>query len=161
MIVEAGKALVLAINKWDLVDEDRRYELERELERELDHVAWAPRVNISARTGRRIDRLAQPLRHSLESWNRRLGTGALNQFLTRVTNAHPHPVRGGRQPRILFATQPVVGPPTIVLFATRFLEPGYRRFLERRLREEFDFAGTPIRIEQRLRAKRGGPRRIG
>lgn len=154
LVVEAGKALVIVINKWDLVDDERRRELEREIERELGHVSWAPRVNISAATGWHVDRLAKSLERALTSWGRRIGTGALNQFLSEIAAAHPHPVRGGKQPRILFGTQPRTGPPTFVLFATRFLEPGYRRFIERRLRETYDFEGTPIRMEQRLRAKR-------
>lgn len=154
LVVDAGKALVIAVNKWDLVDDERRDELERELERELGHVSWAPRVNISAATGRHVDRLAPALERALTNWRRRIGTGVLNQLLAEIAGAHPHPVRGGRQPRILFGTQPRTGPPTFVLFATRFLESGYRRFIERRLRETYDFTGTPIEVEQRLRVKR-------
>jgi len=154
LVVDAGKALVVAVNKWDLVDDERRGELEREIERELGHVSWAPRVNISAATGRHVDRLAPALDRALTNWRRRIGTGVLNQLLAEIAGAHPHPVRGGRQPRILFGTQPRTGPPTFVLFATRFLESGYRRFIERRLRETYDFTGTPIVVEQRLRAKR-------
>ena len=78
----------------------------------------------------------------------------LNQFFTELTQAHPHPLRGGKQPRILFAAQVSVGPPTFALFTTGFLEAGYRRFIERRLREDFGFAGTPIRIVMRVREKR-------
>jgi len=153
-VIEAGRALVLAFNKWDLVDAERRPRLEKEIERELLRVRWAPRVNISARTGRAIDRLAPALRTVLESWERRISTGQLNQWLSEVVAAHPHPVRAGRQPRILFATQADVRPPTFVLFTTGQLEPGYRRFLERRLREAFDFTGTPIRLSVRVRERR-------
>ena len=153
-VIEAGRALVLAFNKWDLVDDERRPRLEKEIERELLRVRWAPRVNISARTGRALDRLAPALRTALASWERRISTGQLNQWLAEIVAAHPHPARAGRQPRILFATQADVRPPTFVLFTTGQLEPGYRRFLERRLREAFDFTGTPIRLSVRVREGR-------
>jgi len=154
MVIEAGRALVLAFNKWDLVDEDRRYQLDREIERELVQVQWAPRVNISAKTGRAVQKLVPALEASLESWDTRVPTGRLNMWLKEVVAAAPPPVRGGRQPRILFATQATARPPTFVLFTTGFLEAGYRRFLERRLRETFGFEGSPIRINVRVREKR-------
>jgi GTPase len=153
-VVEAGRALVLAFNKWDLLDEDRRLQLEREIGRELARVAWAPRVNVSAKTGRAVERLAAQLRVSLESWDRRISTGQLNSWLGEVVARTPPPARGGKAPRLLFATQADTRPPRFVLFTTGFLEAGYRRFLERRLREDFDFAGTPIEISVRVREKR-------
>jgi GTP-binding protein len=159
MVVEAGRALVLAINKWDLVDEERRRYLEREIERDLAPIAWAPRVNVSARTGRSVDKLVPALDAALAGWETRISTGRLNQFLKELVAAHPHPLRGGKQPRILFGTQASSRPPTFVLFTTGFLEAGYRRFVERRLREEFGFVGTPIRINLRIREKRGSATR--
>ncbi|OBF25090.1 ribosome biogenesis GTPase Der [Mycobacterium sp. ACS4331] len=159
MVIEAGRALVLAFNKWDLVDEDRRYLLEREIDRELAQVKWAPRVNISAMTGRAVQKLVPALETSLASWDARITTGQLNTFLKEVVAATPPPVRGGKQPRILFATQATARPPTFVLFTTGFLEAGYRRFLERRLRETFGFEGSPIRVNVRVREKRGKPRK--
>jgi GTP-binding protein len=153
-VVEAGRGLVLAFNKWDLVDEDRRPALAREVDRDLQRVRWAARVNVSARTGRGVDRLAPALRTALASWEHRIPTGQLNAWLGDVVAATPPPVRGGRQPRILFATQASVGPPRFVLFTTGFLEPSYRRFLERRLREEFGFPGTPIDVSVRIREGR-------
>jgi len=154
MVEEAGRALVLAFNKWDLVDEDRRLAMKRELERDLVRVQWAERVNISALTGRAVGKLAPALRTALESWDTRVPTGRLNGWLADVVAATPPPVRGGKQPKILFATQAQIRPPTFVLFTTGFLEPGYRRFLERRLREEFGFTGSPIRLSVRVREKR-------
>jgi GTP-binding protein len=153
-VVEAGRALVLAFNKWDLLDEDRRLRLEREIDRDLLRVRWALRVNVSARTGRALERLAPALRTALASWEKRVATGPLNQWLVEIVAAHPHPVRAGRQPRILFATQAGSRPPTFVLFTTGQLEPGYRRFLERRLREDFDFTGSPVRLSVRVRERR-------
>ena len=153
-VIECGRALVLAFNKWDLVDDDRRRELTRELDRDLARVGWAERVNISARTGRSIGKLAPLLRTALDSWDRRVPTGQLNAWLSEVIAATPPPVRGGRAPKVLFATQAGTRPPTFVLFTTGFLEAGYRRFLERRLRETFGFTGSPVRISVRVRERR-------
>lgn len=158
MVIEAGRALVLAYNKWDLVDEDRRDLLDREIDRELVQVRWAQRVNISAKTGRAVQKLVPAMETALASWDTRVATGPLNSWLKEVVAATPPPVRGGKQPRILFATQATARPPTFVLFTTGFLEAGYRRFLERRLRETFGFEGSPIRINVRMREKRGGKR---
>src|SRR5690606_6077419 len=150
-VAEAGRALVLVFNKWDLVDEERRRLLDREIERELARVAWAPRVNITARTGRHIDRLVPALDAALEGWATRVSTGVLNAFLGRLVAEHPHPVRGGKQPKVLFGTQAQAMPPTFVLFTSGKLEPSYLRFIERRLREEYGFVGTPLHIRQRVR----------
>ena len=152
-VVESGRALVLAMNKWDLVDDDRRHSMVRELERALVRFPWVERVNISARTGRAVRRLAPAMRTALESWDRRIPTGQLNQWLSDIIAATPPPVRGGKQPKILFATQAQTRPPTFVLFTSGFLEAGYRRFLERKLREAFSFTGTPVQINVRVREK--------
>jgi GTP-binding protein len=154
MVIDAGRALVLAFNKWDLVDEDRRYLLDREIDRDLARVGWAQRVNISAKTGRAVHKLMPALQAALMSWDTRIPTGQLNTWVKDVVAATPPPVRGGRQPRVLFTTQATARPPTFVLFTTGFLEAGYRRFLERRLRESFGFEGSPIRINVRVREKR-------
>lgn len=159
MVIEAGRALVIAFNKWDLVDEDRRYLLDKEIDRELVQVQWAPRVNISAMTGRAVQKLVPALETSLASWDKRISTGQLNNFLKEVVAATPPPVRGGKQPKILFATQAATRPPTFVLFTSGFLEAGYRRFLERRLREQFGFEGSPVKINVRVREKRGAPKK--
>ncbi|MEO7259766.1 MAG: ribosome biogenesis GTPase Der, partial [Jatrophihabitantaceae bacterium] len=153
MVVESGRALVIAFNKWDLVDEDRRLQLEKEADWELQRVQWAPRVNVSAKTGRAVDKLSGALHLSLASWDRRIPTGRLNSWLTEVVNATPPPGRGGKHPRVLFATQADTRPPRFVLFTTGFLEAGYRRFLERKLREDFDFQGSPIEISVRVRER--------
>jgi GTPase len=156
-VIEAGRALVLAFNKWDLVDEDRRRELTRELDRDLARVGWAERVNVSAHTGRAVGKLAPLLRTALESWDRRVPTGQLNALLSEVIAATPPPARGGRAPKVLFATQAGTRPPTFVLFSTGFLEASYRRFLERRLRETFGFTGSPVRISVRVRGRKSRP----
>jgi GTP-binding protein len=153
-IREAGRALVIAFNKWDLVDEERRYYLEREIERDLVQVQWAPRINITARTGWHVDRLVPALDKAIEGWETRISTGTLNAFLGRLVAEHPHPVRSGKQPKILFGTQPSSAPPMFILFTSGKLDASYERFIERRLREEFGFVGTPILIQQRPREKR-------
>jgi GTPase len=152
-VEEAGRALVIAFNKWDLTDEERRRYLRREIERELVQFEWAAKINISALTGRHVDRLGAAIQEALAGWGTRIPTGRLNAFLGRIAAAHPHPVRGGKQPRILFGTQAHAGPPTFVLFTSGQLDPGYLRFLQRRVREEFGFRGTPVHVEVRAREK--------
>ncbi|MBO2465963.1 ribosome biogenesis GTPase Der [Actinomadura violacea] len=159
MVIESGRALVIAYNKWDLLDEERRHYLEREIDRQLHNARWAPRVNISAKTGRHMDRFVPAIDTALDGWNTRVPTSKLNQFFADLVNSHPHPVRGGKQPRVLFATQAGVRPPRFVLFTSGFLEEGYRRFIERRLREEFGFEGTPLDIAMKIREKRGKARK--
>lgn len=154
MVIESGRSLVLAFNKWDLVDEERRHFLDREIDRQLHHARWAPRVNISARTGRHVEKLVPGIETALEGWGARVPTARLNSFMSELVAAKPHPVRGGKQPRVMFATQASVQPPRFVLFTSGFLEEGYRRFIERRLREEFGFEGTPIEISMKIREKR-------
>ena len=154
LVREAGRALVIVFNKWDLVDEERRFYLEREYERELVQVQWAPRVNLTARTGWHVDRLLPAKTKALSGWETRVGTGALNSFLGRLVAEHPHPVRGGRQPKILFGTQVQSSPPTFVLFTSGKLDAGYLRYVERKLREEWGFVGTPINLTVKAREKR-------
>ncbi len=156
MVIEAGRALVIAYNKWDLVDTERQRYLDREIDRQLYNARWAPRVNISALTGRHADRLVPALETALAGWETRVSTGRLNAWLTGLVAATPPPVRGGRQPKILFATQAGIRPPHFVLFTSGFLEAAYRRFVERRLREEFGFEGSPVHVSVRVRAKREG-----
>ena len=157
MVIDAGRALVIAYNKWDLVDADRRESLDREIDRQLHNARWAPRVNISAKTGWHVDRLVPALELALESWDTRVPTGRLNAWLTALIAATPPPLRGGKQPKIMFATQAGTRPPHFVLFTSGFLQAGYRRFIERKLREEFGFAGSPVHVSMRLREKRSGP----
>ncbi|MCW2678660.1 MAG: small GTP-binding protein [Frankiales bacterium] len=153
MAVDAGRALVIAFNKWDLVDEDRRPQLAKEIERELARVQWAPTLNVSALTGRSVDKLSKALHTALEGWETRISTGKLNSWIGELVAATPPPVRSGKQPKILFATQAGTRPPRFVLFTSGFLEAGYRRFIERRLREDFGFAGSPIEVSVKVREK--------
>ena len=152
--VDAGRCIVLVFNKWDLMDDFDRQRMERLWKTEFDRVTWAQRVNLSAKTGWHTNRLARAMRGALESWDKRIPTGKLNAFLGKIQAAHPHPLRGGKQPRILFATQASTRPPRFVFFAPGFLEHGYRRYIERCLREEFGFEGSPIQISVNIREKK-------
>lgn len=153
MVEEAGKAMVIVLNKWDLVDEDRRNQLDREIDRHLDQVEWAQRVNIAAKTGWHRDRLAPALRTALDSWERRVPTSKLNSFLGALIGATPPPVRGGKQPKVYYATQAGIAPPKFVVFSSGWIEASYRRFIERRLREEFKFPGTPVQVAVRVKER--------
>jgi GTP-binding protein len=155
-VAESGRALVIAYNKWDVMEDERRHFLEREIEQDLVQVTWAPRVNISATTGRHLEKLVPAIEAALAGWETRIPTAKLNSFLGSIVAEHPHPVRGGKQPRILFGTQASNRPPRFVLFASGFLEAGYRRFIERRLREEFGFEGSPVHLSIRVRERRTG-----
>jgi GTP-binding protein len=153
MVEDSGKAMVLVLNKWDLVDEDRREQLEKELDRHLGHIEWVQRVNVAAKTGWHRDRLAPALRTALSSWEKRVPTSKLNSFLGALIGATPPPVRGGKQPRVYYATQAGIAPPKFVVFSSGWIEPSYRRFIERRLREEFGFPGTPVQVAIRVKER--------
>lgn len=153
MVEEAGKAMVIVMNKWDLVDEDRRDQLDREIDRHLDQVEWAQRVNVAALTGWHRDRLAPALRTAIDSWERRVPTSKLNSFLGALIGATPPPVRGGKQPKVYYATQAGIAPPKFVIFSSGWIEASYRRFIERRLREEFKFPGTPVQVAIRVKER--------
>ena len=154
LALDSGRALILAFNTWDVLDDERRIYLEKEIDSDLAHVDWAPRVNLSALTGRHLEKLVPALEVALESWDKRIPTGKLNAFLSELQASSPHPIRGGKQPRILFGTQAASRPPKFVLFATGFIEAGYRRFIIRKLRETYGFEGSPIEIGVRVREKR-------
>jgi GTP-binding protein len=153
MVEEAGRALVIVMNKWDMVDEERQLQLDKELERNLERYPWAQRVNISAKTGWHRDRLAPALRTAISSWEKRVPTSKLNSFLGALIAATPPPVRSGKQPKIRFATQAAICPPKFVVFSSEFVETSYRRFIERRLREEFGFPGTPVEVVVKVKER--------
>lgn len=152
-ILDAGRALVIVLNKWDLTDEHRREWIERELDRLLHFVAWAPLVRTSATSGRGIDKLLPAVDRVLDEWLRRVPTAALNDWLADAVAATPPPMHAHRNVRVRYVTQVAVGPPTFRVFTTGDLSPGYLRYLERRLRETFGFSGTPLDIGYRVRAR--------
>ena len=149
-----GRALVIAYNKWDLLDEERRYYLEREIERDLVQVQWAPRVNISARTGRHMEKLVPAIETALargRPGSRRVGSTPSSANWWPPTRT---PCGAASSRASSSRTQASARPPRFVRLRTGFLDAGYRRFIERRLREEFGFEGSPIEISVRVREKR-------
>ncbi len=149
LLRDAGRGVVLVCNKWDLVDEDRREQLERELDRLLSFAAWAPRVNVSATSGRGLRRLVPQLRTVWEAYHRRIPTRELNRVLEEATSRHPLPRRGNKQLKLRYATQAETAPPRIVLFTNGRIPDGYRRYLERVLRERYDYVGVPLLLDDR------------
>ncbi len=154
LLRDAGCGVVLVCNKWDLVDEQRRYDLERELDRQLSFAAWAPRVNVSAATGRGAGRLLPQLRTIWQNYRRRIPTRQVNTLIADAVAHHPPPRRGNRPLKIRYATQAETRPPRFVVFANGQLPPGYRRYLERAIREAHDFTGVPLAIDDRPPAPR-------
>ncbi|OFL16082.1 ribosome biogenesis GTPase Der [Corynebacterium sp. HMSC067D03] len=155
MVLEAGKAMVICFNKWDLMDEDRRYEFDREFDLTMGQLKWVTKLNTSADTGRGLHRLEPAMKEALENWDKRISTGQLNNWLREAIAANPPPMKNNRLPKLLFATMATTRPPTIILFTTGFLDGGYRRYLERKFREQFGYHGTPVRIAVRVRERRG------
>jgi GTPase len=151
-IVDAGVGLVVVLNKWDALDEEQRELTERSLPDRFFFVGWAPVLRMSAKTGARSQRLGGALEMVLETRQNRIATGVLNRQVREWAAAHPPPVRKGRRPKLHYAVQAGTGPPTFVLFVSGGeLGEDYLRFLERRLRETYDFTGTPIHIVTRNR----------
>ena len=156
LAADSGAALVILANKWDAADLEQREQTTYELGARLGFAGWAPVLRISALTGARLHRLGPALETVLENRSRRIPTGVLNRLITELAAEHPPPVRRGRRPRILFAAQSRSVPPTIALFVKGKLDRPYLRFLERRLRQAYDFTGTPVRIVVRRGGGRGG-----
>ena len=163
-IVEEGKGLVIAVNKWDLVADktDRTFDQYIEwIRNEVPFLDFAPIVSISAKTGQRVGRV---LEAAIDIWaerRKRVSTGELNRVLSAATDRTPPPPVRGHRPKLFFATQAAVAPPTFVFFASdaSAVHFSYRRYLENRLRETFGFDGTPIRLVFRDRASVKLPRR--
>ncbi|THV29595.1 ribosome biogenesis GTPase Der [Glycomyces paridis] len=158
-VTESGRAMVLIFNKWDLVDDDRRYYLEKEIDRELIQVSWAPRVNVSAMTGRAVEKIARSLREALAGWGQRISTGELNQWISTLQAATPHPTRSGKAPKVIYATQAAAEPPRFILFTNAPFDKQYLKFIQRRLREDFGFPGTPIELVVKPREPRKRPKK--
>lgn len=149
-VVDEGRALVIALNKWDAVD-DRALALKAvqdRLQRSFPQTRGIPLVTLSALQGRGTDRLLQAVFDAYAVWNRRLSTGVLNRWLQQVVSAHPPPAPGGRRIRLKYITQARSRPPTFAISCSHPDElPGaYLRYLENALREDFDLPGTPIRL---------------
>ncbi|HUK60023.1 MAG TPA: ribosome biogenesis GTPase Der [Stellaceae bacterium] len=150
LVADEGRALVLAVNKWDLVRDPKATlaDLKEALENSLPQLAGLAAVTISALEGKGLDRLMQGVVAAEAAWNRRIPTPRLNRFLAEVQERNPPPLVAGRRLRLRFATQVNVRPPTFALFASKpgELPESYRRYLTNLLRETFDLPGVPIRM---------------
>ncbi len=149
-VLEAGRGLVIAVNKWDLIENraEARLEFERLAQERFDFARFAPVVFISALTGRGVNRILPTAKQAAEEWHRRVPTGALNRLVEDAVAAHNLPSEHGVRLKIFYATQSSAAPPTFVFFVNdpRIVHFSYERFLENRIRESFGFAGTPIRL---------------
>ena len=162
-VLEALKGIVLVMNKWDALEKDGHTADEwlKTLRREAPYLAWADIVFASAQTGQRVDRILHEARRVAEERFRRIPTGELNRLVTDAVRAHPPAHVRNRQPKILYATQVAIGPPTFVIFVNdpELIHFSYRRYLENRIRAEYGFLGTPIRLIFRQRVSEDAARR--
>ena len=162
-VLEAGKGLVLVINKWDAIERDEKTADDwlRKLRRDAPYLEWAEIMFASALTGHRVDRILRQARRVAEERYRRVPTADVNRVVGDAVAAHTPPTARGKRARVLYATQVAVAPPTFVIFVNdpELFHFSYRRYLENRLREAFGFAGTPIRLRFRARANGERPRR--
>ncbi|MDR3128342.1 MAG: ribosome biogenesis GTPase Der [Bifidobacteriaceae bacterium] len=153
-VILVGKAIIVAFNKWDLLNEDQKNSIQIDIDTKLDFVNWAPQINFSAKTKWHINRIDKALVEVLHSYKKRITTAKINQFIKQITDAKPHPVRGGKQPRILYGSQVDIKPPKIIWHTTDYLTAPYMRFIENNLRKVFSFYGTPIKMTIKPRPKR-------
>lgn len=155
LVSQEGRALVLGVNKWDLIEDKagRLRELRAEAERALPQVKGVPLVTLSALSGRGLDRLMSAVATIYETWNRRLPTAALNRWFAQAIARHAPPAVQGRRIKLRYVTQPNARPPTFVAFCSRAeaTPDAYVRYLVNDLRQNFDLWGTPIRFHLRSR----------
>jgi GTPase len=150
LVAREGRGLIVALNKWDLVEDGQkvRRKVEEMLDLDMPESRGVPILSISALTGRGLDKLLPAIREAYEMWNKRIPTAALNRWLDGVVTAHPPPAPSGRRIKIRYATQIKTRPPTFIVFCSRpdDLPDSYRRYLVNNIRESFDLWGTPIRM---------------
>jgi GTP-binding protein len=162
-VLEAGKGIVLVINKWDVVEKDEftADQWLKRLRRDAPYLAWADIVFASALTGQRVERILREARRVAEERYRRVPTGELNRVVMDAVRAHPPAHVRNRLPRIYYATQVGVAPPTFVVFVNdpKLIHFSYRRYLENRIRDTYGFLGTPIRLILRQRESEEQARR--
>ena len=152
---EAGKAVIIAVNKWDLIEKDNHTmnKFLKDIDTEFKYLSYAPRIFISAATGQRVTKLFELITMVSENNSRRIATGMLNDVLIEAMAMNQPPAEKGKQLRIYYMTQVSVKPPTFVLFVndTELLHFSYKRYLENQLRDAFGFVGTPIHFIARNR----------
>jgi len=143
----AGNPIVVLLNKWELLDAVQRAQVTEDIEDRLSFLSYAPVLKISALTGLGVHKLMPKLADAVEAYHRRVPTRELNKLIAEAQATHASP--GGR---VLYATQGATDPPTFTLFATRTIPPTYLRYLERRIREHFEFGATPLKLRVRRRS---------
>lgn len=149
----AGTAVVIVLNKWDLVPTDEREQVLADIADRLAFLGYAPVLKLSALTGRNLRQVLPALRATEDAYHTRVSTGVLNRAIKVAQDRHPPPLDGRHRPRVLYATQGATDPPTFTLFATRSLPQTYLRYLERTIRETFDLGPTPIKLRVRRRGE--------
>jgi len=147
----AGTAIVIVLNKWDLLDAEGRARAKIDVADRLAFLGYAPVLTVSAKTGKTMHKVLPALRQAEEAYHQRVPTGALNRVIREAQQAHPPPAGKRHRPRFLYATQGANDPPTFTLFASHELPPTYLRYIERKIRESFDLGPTPIKLRVRRR----------
>jgi GTP-binding protein len=142
----AGNPIVIALNKWEGLDPEHRASILADVADRLVFLGYAPVLKISALTGLGVHKLMPALAEAIEAYHRRIPTRDLNKLMAEAQAAHPSPTG-----RVLYATQGATDPPTFTLFTTKSLPPTYLRYLERRIREHFEFGPTPLKLRVRRR----------
>ncbi|MCA1831467.1 MAG: ribosome biogenesis GTPase Der [Actinomycetota bacterium] len=160
-VSESGRAAIIALNKWDLLDEELRENVERDVADRLRFLSWAPLVRTSAKTARGVSKIMPAVDKALVSWRTRIPTAELNAWLRDALSGVPlHRTRGpGPDVKVRYATQARTAPPEVVLFTTAHISEGARRAIERRFRERFGMEGSPVRIIVRARTPRSAQQR--
>jgi GTP-binding protein len=143
----AGSPIVIVLNKWETLDAERRAQVTVDVGRRLEFLGYAPVLKISALTGKGVQKLVPALGQAIDAYHRRVPTGELNQVVQAAQAAHPAP----RGVRVFYATQGAADPPTFTLFASRTVPPTYLRYIERKIREHFEFGPTPLKLRVRRR----------
>ena len=154
MAVDRGCAVVLALNKWDLIDsEEKRKHVQETLDMRMDHALWAPAINISALSGRAVDRLLKAVMRAEENHKAQIKTSALNALITRIRESGHTISYKNRRLQIQYGTQTGTEPPVFTFWcnAPDLIDDNYTHFLENRIRETFDLEGTPIRLRFKRR----------
>jgi GTP-binding protein len=159
LAVERGRAMVIALNKMDLMDAGQRKKALQRTREILAFAPWAQIVTISVQTGRGVNKLMAAVESALAEHDKRVATGELNRFFEEVLEEHPPPTQGKRYVRLLFITQAEVRPPTFVVMANNpdDVHWSYRRYVVNQIRQRFGFEGTPIRVRYRKRRRKGDP----
>ncbi|MDD3212676.1 MAG: GTP-binding protein, partial [Eubacteriales bacterium] len=157
LILDSGKAVIVAVNKWDAVEKDTNTmeQMRRKTLEDLKFMSYAPVIFLSALTGQRANTVLGKVKEVFENYRRRIPTGVLNEALADAQLSLQPPMQGGRKLKIYYATQQAICPPTFVFFVNdqELMHFAYERYLENHFRKSFEFAGTPLRFILRAKKK--------